>query len=120
MPDREWVLLDSNGKKTRFCEQAVQELGLNNVQVIQQRVAHHEPAQCYANIISRAYSQAADFVTETQHLLCDSGQILAMKGRLDVEEKTKAEASGLHLEVKPMTAPGQVGQRHMMVFNKQS
>jgi len=117
MPTTEWVLLDSNGKKTRFCEQAAQELGLNNVQVVQQRIEHHEPALCYATIISRAYSQAVDFVNATRHLLCDSGQILAMKGRIDVEEKANAEAIGLHLEVVPVQAPGQVGQRHMMIFN---
>ncbi|NOR40556.1 MAG: 16S rRNA (guanine(527)-N(7))-methyltransferase RsmG [Gammaproteobacteria bacterium] len=118
MPTTEWVLLDSNGKKTRFCEQAVHELGLKNVEVVQQRVAHHEPGQCYATIISRAYAQAVDFVNATRHLLCDSGQILAMKGRIDVQEKANAEATGLHLEVESMQVPGQAGQRHMMVFTK--
>ena len=118
MPTTEWVLLDSNGKKTRFCEQAVHELGLDNVQVVQQRVEHHEPGQCYATIISRAYTQAVDFVNATRHLLCDSGQILAMKGRIDVEERANAEATGLHLEIESMQVPGQAGQRHMMVFKK--
>jgi len=65
MPTTEWVLLDSNGKKTRFCEQVVQELGLGNVKVVQQRIAQYEPEQCFASIISRAYSQAADFVHST-------------------------------------------------------
>lgn len=119
MPDTEWVLLDSNGKKTRFCEQAVQELGLDNVQVIQQRISLHEPARCYAAIISRAYSQAADFVSETRHLLCDKGQILAMKGRIDEKEKASAEAIGMPLRLELMHAPGQTGQRHMMIFEKQ-
>ena len=118
MPATEWVLLDSNGKKTRFCEQVVQELGLSNVQVVQQRIAHYEPEQCFTSIISRAYSQAADFVTSVKHLLCPEGQVLAMKGRVDKEEKTNAQAIGLHLEIVPMHAPGQSGQRHMMVFSK--
>jgi len=118
MPASEWVLLDSNGKKTRFCEQVVHELGLTNVQVIQQRIAHHEPGRCYATIISRAYTQAADFVAATRHLLCDDGQILAMKGRIDVEEEANAEASGLHLQIESMQLPGQAGQRHMMIFKK--
>jgi 16S rRNA (guanine527-N7)-methyltransferase len=118
MPATEWVLLDSNGKKVRFCEQAVHELGLSNVQVIQQRIEHHEPTACYKTIVSRAYSRAADFIDSTKRLLCPSGQILAMKGRIDVEEKADAEATGLHLEIVSMHAPGQVGQRHMMVFKK--
>jgi len=117
MPTTEWVLLDSKGKKTRFCEQAVQELGLSKVKVVQQRIAHYESEQCFATIISRAYSQAADFVRSTQHLLCPEGQVLAMKGRIDNEEKANAQAIGLHLEIVSMQAPGQMGQRHMMVFN---
>jgi 16S rRNA (guanine527-N7)-methyltransferase len=118
MPDTEWVLLDANGKKTRFCEQAVQELGLSNVRVVQQRISDHEPTQCYATIISRAYSQAADFVNMTRHLLCDNGQILAMKGRIDLQEKANAEATGFHMEIQSIQVPGLAGQRHMMVFNK--
>jgi 16S rRNA (guanine527-N7)-methyltransferase len=116
MPATEWVLLDSNGKKVRFCEQAVQELGLNNVKVIQQRIEHHEPKVCYESIISRAYSQAAGFIESTKRLLCPQGQVLAMKGRIDAKEKADAQATGLHLEVMSMHAPGQLGQRHMMVF----
>ncbi|MCW8963022.1 MAG: 16S rRNA (guanine(527)-N(7))-methyltransferase RsmG [Gammaproteobacteria bacterium] len=118
MPSTEWVLLDSNGKKTRFCEQAVHELGLANVRVMQQRIEHHDPGQCYATIISRAYAQAADFVTATRHLLCETGQILAMKGKVDVEEKANAEATGLHMQIKSMQLPGQADQRHMMIFKK--
>ena len=94
MPSTEWVLLDSNGKKTRFCEQAVCDLGLTNVQVVQQRIEHHEPARCYMTIISRAYAQAVDFVGAVRHLLCETGRILAMKGKIDVQEKTNAETAG--------------------------
>ena len=118
MPSTEWVLLDSNGKKTRFCEQAVHELNLENVRVVQQRAADHSANPCYANIISRAFSQAADFVNMTRHLMCRNGRILAMKGRVDEEEKANARATGLRLEINSMQVPGLDGQRHMMVFQQ--
>ncbi len=117
MPDQEWTLLDANGKKTRFCEQAVLELGLKNVTVVQQRIEHHQPTDCYQTIISRAYDQAGDFVSSTSRLVCDGGQILAMKGKIDAEEKAVAESSGLHLDIATLHVPGIDGQRHLMIFN---
>src|SRR5579863_9779672 len=38
LPDSNWTLLDSQGKKTRFLIQAKAELGLSNVTVVQARV----------------------------------------------------------------------------------
>lgn len=116
MPGTEWVLLDANGKKTRFCVQAVRELGLSNVRVVQQRIESYQPEKCYMTIISRAYSLAADFVSASKRLMCPGGQILAMKGRVAEAEKVGAEATGLQLEIKSMHVPGQKGERHMMIF----
>ena len=44
MRDAHWVLCDSNGKKTRFIQQACAELGLTNISVVNTRVEdyHHE------------------------------------------------------------------------------
>lgn len=116
MPDQEWTLLDANGKKTRFCEQAVLELGLNNVKVVQQRIERYQTADGYQTIISRAYDQASDFVTATSRLMSEGGQILAMKGRIDAQEKAAAKSIGLQLEIATLHVPGVVGQRHLMVF----
>lgn len=116
MPDTEWTLLDANGKKTRFCEQAVIELGLRNVQVIQQRVESLHTNACFMTIVSRAYAQADEFVSASRHLLCDRGRILAMKGKIDQEEQTLAQATGLLLDIQPLQVPGQAGARHLMIF----
>ena len=37
-PDKHFILLDSNGKKTRFMMQARIELGLQNVTIVESRV----------------------------------------------------------------------------------
>lgn len=116
MPGTEWVLLDANGKKTRFCVQAVRELGLKNVRVFQERIESYHPEHCFMTIISRAYSQAADFVCSSKHLLCNEGQILALKGHIAEEEKASAEAVGMQLQIESIYAPGQTGERHMMIF----
>ena len=116
MPSTEWVLLDANGKKTRFCVQAVRELGLKNVRVFQERIESYYPEHCFMTIISRAYSQAADFVCSSKHLLCNEGQILALKGHIAEEEKASAEAVGLKMHIESIYAPGQTGKRHMMIF----
>ena len=116
MPSREWTLLDANGKKTRFCEQAVMELGLKNVTVVQQRIENHQPHDGYDTIISRAYGQAADFIRATRHLLRDGGRIVAMKGRIDAREKATAERIGLHMEIASLRVFGAAGQRHVMVL----
>ena len=116
MPDTEWTLLDANGKKTRFCEQAVIELGLRNVQVIQQRLESLHTDACYMTIVSRAYALASEFVSASRHLLCDRGRILAMKGKIDQEEQTLAQATGLLLDIQPLHVPGQADSRHLMIF----
>ncbi|WP_116301074.1 16S rRNA (guanine(527)-N(7))-methyltransferase RsmG [Alkalilimnicola ehrlichii] len=43
-PDMSVVLLDSNGKKTRFLRQVVLELSLSNVDVVDSRVEAYSPA----------------------------------------------------------------------------
>ena len=97
---------------------AIRELGLKNARALQERIESFRAESCYMTIISRAYSQAADFVQSTKHLLCDEGQILAMKAHIAGEERARAEATGLKLDIKSMYAPGQTGERQMMILRK--
>ncbi|MBU2005224.1 MAG: 16S rRNA (guanine(527)-N(7))-methyltransferase RsmG, partial [Gammaproteobacteria bacterium] len=80
-PERHFTLLDTNGKKTRFMQQAVLELGLQNVDVIQTRVESWQAASCFDAIISRAFASLYDFVTFTGKHVCENGILYAMKGR---------------------------------------
>lgn len=116
MPDVEWHLLDSNGKKTQFCEQAVFELALPNVTVLHKRVENHQPDECYNVIISRAVTQAAVLIELTRRLKCPDGIILAMKGREDEAEKLTAQATGFDIEIVQTEVPGLAVHRHMMIF----
>src|SRR3989344_4972614 len=78
-PERQFTLLDSNGKKTRFLTQVKLELKLANLQVIHSRVEEFRPEQPFSGICSRAFSSLEDFSNWTRHLGDDHTQWLAMK-----------------------------------------
>lgn len=80
MPERQFVLLDSNGKKTRFLVQAKALLGLDNVTVVHSRVEAYRPEECFDTVITRAFAGLTDILALCQHLLADGGAVLAMKG----------------------------------------
>ncbi len=67
-PERQFTLLDSNGKKTRFLTQVKLELKLANLEVIHSRVEQLQPPQPFDGIVSRAFSSLEDFSTWTRHL----------------------------------------------------
>ncbi len=87
-PQRAFTLLDTNGKKTRFMQQAAIELGLKNVTVVQTRVENWQAENQFDTIISRAFASIIDFVDRSSLHLSKKGQILAMKGRFPNSELT--------------------------------
>ncbi len=79
-PDWQFVLLDSNSKKTSFVQQAIIELELRNVSVHCARVEQWQTTEKFDGIISRAFSNLGDFLQDTQHLIAAQGRWAAMKG----------------------------------------
>lgn len=85
-PQKQFILLDSNGKKVRFLRQVIQELELKNVQAVQSRVEEYQPNQSISTIISRAFASIYDMLQQTKHLANKDTQFLAMKGIVPQEE----------------------------------
>lgn len=85
-PERSFTLLDTNGKKTRFIQQAAVQLGLKNVEVIQTRVESWQPEQRFDAVISRAFASVLDFLSNSGQHLVDGGTLYAMKGRYPEDE----------------------------------
>lgn len=83
-PDKDFILLDPNGKKTRFMTQAKIELGLENVEVVQARAEDHD--RQYDQVISRAFRQVEGFIATCGRLVRPGGTLLAMKGPDHMEE----------------------------------
>ena len=85
LPDKEFTLVDSNSKKTRFVQQAVLELKLKNVKVVHQRV-ENLTGDLFSSVIMRAFSSIQDIMSLSKHLIAPQGILLAMKGRVPNEE----------------------------------
>jgi len=117
-PDLAVTLLDSNGKKTAFLQQAAIELGLGNVQVVTSRVEVYRPAAGFAAITSRAFADLADFVPLTRHLLAPGGSWLAMKGVRPDAEMNKLPADVAVAAVHRLAVPGVDGERHLVVIRE--
>ena len=113
-PQTQFVLLDSNGKKTRFLQQMKIELGLSNVSIVQARVEDYEGA--FEQVICRAFASLANIVTTTQHLVAEGGSLLAMKGKLEDENLA---ATALQLAaVHSLEVPGIEAERHLYVLRR--
>jgi 16S rRNA (guanine527-N7)-methyltransferase len=86
------TLLDSNHKKGAFLRQAVAELGLS-AQVVTDRVEAFRPGELFKTVISRAFSDLADFVKLAGHLCAADGVMIAMKGLHPNEEMAGVPSS---------------------------
>jgi 16S rRNA (guanine527-N7)-methyltransferase len=118
-PQRQFALLDSNGKKTRFLQQVVADLGLNNVTVFQLRAQHLVDNTGFDMVLSRAFAGLEDMLEHTDHLLADKGRWLAMKGSYPVDELSNLPA-GIELQaVEPVTVPELEAERHLVILRRQ-
>jgi len=81
LPDYQFVLLDSNGKKTRFLTQAKIELGIENIEVIHSRIEDYKPDFRFEMITCRAFAALNTILDLTQHLVTSSTRVMAMKGK---------------------------------------
>lgn len=113
-PGREFTLLDSNAKKTRFVTQAAIELGLANVRVEHARIEQYRPPQGFDAILARAFASLPAIVGETARLLNPGGTILAQKGKYPVEELNALE--NISFEDFPLHIPGIDAQRHLIAI----
>ena len=78
-PEKNFTLMDSVGKKTRFIAQAVRELGLKNVQVVQTRAEEYQTANGFDTMIARAVASIDILTKISTHLLRANGKLLMMK-----------------------------------------
>lgn len=117
----EWhvLLVESNHKKAVFLQQARIELGLENVEVMAERVEDIGPNKGLDTIISRAFSDLVDFVKLAGHL-CekggDGGRLVAMKGVYPHEELEQLPAEFVVETILPITVPGLNAARHLVII----
>lgn len=119
-PDLRFTLLDSNGKKTRFVTQAVAELKLANVEVVQARAEGYRPAAPFARVVSRAFASLRDFAGLAGCLVAPGGRLLAMKGARPEAELSEIPPGFRLLAVHPLAVPGLDAERCLVVLEKQA
>ena len=112
------TLVEANHKKSAFLKQAVIELGLVNVDVVNARVETWKPATRYDVVISRAFSDLADFVALAGHLCADGGVLAAMKGVYPFEELPQVRAPYRTSAVISLDVPGLAAERHLVVIER--
>ena len=95
LPEHDFTLLDSNGKKTRFLTQVKMEMGLTNVTVANERVENHVNQGAYDHVTSRAFASLEDMINWCLPLPSAKGNFLAMKGeKINIENIAKTVEDG--------------------------
>ncbi|MGH1373052.1 MAG: 16S rRNA (guanine(527)-N(7))-methyltransferase RsmG [Cellvibrionaceae bacterium] len=115
-PQKNFTLLDSAGKKTRFLFQVKTQLKLDNVQVENRRVESFQPERLFDAVISRAFASLKDMTDGCQHLLADGGVFYAMKGIYPTDELSEVEKNYKVSDSYPLQIPREDGERHLLVL----
>ncbi len=121
LPQIDFVLLDARGKKIRFIQTAIAQLGLKNVTAVHARVEDYQlqEADKFQRIISRAFASLEDMLNFCQHLLQretddNEGRFLAMKGQIPEEEIAQLP-EGFRIEaINELKVSGLDAQRHLI------
>ncbi|NMH66804.1 16S rRNA (guanine(527)-N(7))-methyltransferase RsmG [Shewanella salipaludis] len=113
-PDKEFVLLDSLGKRIRFQKQVQFELGVKNITSVESRVEAYEDEQGFDGVLSRAFASVSDMLNWCRHLPAPDGCFYALKGQLNPEELTQIPAGFVLKQVIELKVPELDEQRHLL------
>jgi len=115
-PEKQFTLLDSNGKKTRFLFHVKTLLGLTNVTVENCRVEEFQPVQKFNAVISRAFASLQDMTEGCVHMLDGAGIFLAMKGIYPQDELAAIADKVALLESVKLLVAETDGERHLLIL----
>ncbi|WP_062057900.1 16S rRNA (guanine(527)-N(7))-methyltransferase RsmG [Cellvibrio sp. OA-2007] len=115
-PEKQFTLLDSNGKKTRFLFHVKTLLGLTNISVENRRVEEFQPEQKFDAVISRAFASLQDMTEGCAHMLAAGGIFLAMKGLFPQDELAPIADKVALLETVKLLVAETEGERHLLVL----
>jgi len=118
LPQASVTLLESSHKKAAFLQQARIELKLDNVAVACERVETWQPGAAFEMVISRAFSDLAEFVTLAGRHVAPGGRLAAMKGIYPHEEVRQLPAGWRLQEAIALTVPGLRAQRHLLLIGQ--
>ena len=118
LPHLQVTVMDSSHKKASFLRQAKVELGIANLEVVCGRVEQYHPDALFDIVISRAFSDLAEFISLTRHLCAPDGVWMAMKGVYPYDELAQVKVTPT--QVVPLQVPGLQAQRHLVFLKNQN
>jgi 16S rRNA (guanine527-N7)-methyltransferase len=118
LPDTQFVLLDSLGKRVRFLMQVKHALGLDNVTPVQSRVEEYQPSVKLDGVLSRAFASLQDMVQWCSHLIDDSGRFIALKGQFPDEELENLPTGTKFEQDISLDVPKLDAERHLIILSK--
>jgi 16S rRNA (guanine527-N7)-methyltransferase len=120
LPDIPMVLLEPRGKRARFLSLMRIELCLNALDIVARRIEEYEVETDFSYIITRAFGSASQFIEKINGLAGYKTKVIAMKGVLNEEEISLAEALwGSQAKVIRLEVPG-FSDRHLVFFQGQA
>lgn len=118
-PERNFVLLDSLGKRITFLRQVVFQLKLENVTPVKARVEQYQPDAPFDGVLSRAFSSLLDMVTWCDHLVSvEHGKFLALKGLYPTDEVATLPENISVTKSHTIVVPHLEGERHLIELVK--
>ncbi len=116
LPETRFTVLDSRKKKTRFLLQAKAELGLDNVDVVAERMENYRPDLLFDTVTARAVAPAGELLRLGGHLCHAQGRCLFLAGRSPEDGLTDFPGSFRIAKAIPLTVPGVTGVRQLLVI----
>jgi len=117
-PNRTFVLLDSNGKKTRFLFQVKLALGLENVTIENCRIEHYKSNGQIDIVMCRAFSSLPDIVGKTTGLLDKGSRLLALKGQVPESEIQALSKDYKVTQIHKLDIPNSNAERHVVEIGR--
>ncbi|KEY91422.1 ribosomal RNA small subunit methyltransferase G [Candidatus Photodesmus blepharus] len=118
-PNKEFVLLDSLGKRIRFVQQVQYELSIKNVVPIKSCVKEFQPEERFDGVLSRAFASMSRMVEWCYHLpKLDSGVFLALKGQLPRDEILALPTWCSVVDINFLEIPELEGDRHLVILSR--
>lgn len=118
-PDWRVTLVESNRKKTAFLQQAKIELGLQNVEIMAQRIENAEIGNNVNTIISRAFSELGTFIALTRQWANEQNsgcRWVAMKADCPEQEREQVRAPFAIEKTVMLRVPGLDAMRQLIII----
>ncbi len=118
LPEREFHLLDGNGKKMRFLFQVKTQLRLPNVVLVHGRAEDVAEEPLFDTVLSRAVGSLGELLRLGGRLLAPDGRFLAMKSAPADSELAEVKPPYTVLSITELSVPGATTPRHLVCLGR--